>query len=140
MTAQVTTSQCAWIGRAVVPLASGTNRRFSHLANTSATGRSTVFTVRVVECAELLAADLSTHAEQTRVRLTLTFGDVQRHLAQLAGHPPLQTEVGLAAPSAMTAAGPRGLPQKAYSAVECDLTGSDIQQRCRHMAPAHCGP
>lgn len=42
--------------------------------------------VRVVECAELLAADLFTHAEQTRQRLT--FGDVQRHLAQLVAHPP----------------------------------------------------
>ena len=40
----------------------------------------------MIECAELLAADLFTHAEQTRARLT--FGDVQRHLAQLASHPP----------------------------------------------------
>jgi hypothetical protein len=45
-------------------------------------GRSTVFTVPVVEWAELLVADLFTHAEQTQVRLT--FGDVQRQLAQLA--------------------------------------------------------
>jgi hypothetical protein len=42
--------------------------------------------VRVIGRAELLAADLFTHAEQTRMRLT--FGDVLRHLAQLAAHPP----------------------------------------------------
>ena len=41
---------------------------------------------RVVECAELIAADLFTRAEQTRARLT--FGDVERYLAQLASHPP----------------------------------------------------
>jgi hypothetical protein len=41
--------------------------------------------VRVIECAELLAADLFRNAEQTRQRLTL--GDVERHLAQLASHP-----------------------------------------------------
>jgi hypothetical protein len=52
------------------------------LGYTSAIGRSTVFTVRVIEWAELLAADRFTHAEQTRVRLA--FRDVQRHLAQLA--------------------------------------------------------
>jgi hypothetical protein len=42
--------------------------------------------VRVIECAELLAADLFTAAEQTRARIT--FCDVERHLAQLASHPP----------------------------------------------------
>ncbi len=42
--------------------------------------------VRVIECAELLAADLFTAAEQTHARIT--FGDVERHLAQLASHPP----------------------------------------------------
>ena len=40
----------------------------------------------MIECAELLAADLFKNAEQTRARLT--FGDVERHLAQLASHPP----------------------------------------------------
>ena len=42
--------------------------------------------MRVIECAELLAADLFKNAEQTGQRIT--FGDVQRHLAQLASHPP----------------------------------------------------
>ena len=40
----------------------------------------------MIECAELLAADLFKNAEQTRARLT--FGDVERYLAQLASHPP----------------------------------------------------
>jgi hypothetical protein len=43
--------------------------------------------VRVIECAELLAADLFKNADQTRQRIT-TLGDVERHLAQLASHPP----------------------------------------------------
>jgi hypothetical protein len=42
--------------------------------------------VHVVECAELLAADLFRNAEQNRARIT--FGDVQRYLCQLASHPP----------------------------------------------------
>jgi hypothetical protein len=42
--------------------------------------------VRVIECAELLAADLFKNADQTRQRVTL--GDVERYLAQLASHPP----------------------------------------------------
>ena len=37
---------------------------------------STVLTVRVIECAELLAADLFKNADQTRQRIT--FGDVER--------------------------------------------------------------
>ena len=41
--------------------------------------------MRVIECAELLAADLFKNADQTRQRITL--GDVERHLAQLAAHP-----------------------------------------------------
>ena len=44
-----------------------------------------VVAVRVVECAELIAADVFKNADQTRQRLT--FGDVERYLAQLAGHP-----------------------------------------------------
>ena len=42
--------------------------------------------VRVIECAELLAADLFKNADQSRRRIT--FGDVERYLAQLASHPP----------------------------------------------------
>ena len=42
--------------------------------------------MRVIECAELIAADLFRNAKQARQRLT--FGDVERHLAQLAAHPP----------------------------------------------------
>ena len=49
-------------------------------------GAPTIHTVRVVECAELIAADVFTAAERTRARLTL--GDVERHLVRLAGHPP----------------------------------------------------
>jgi uncharacterized protein YwbE len=41
--------------------------------------------VRVVEASELIAADLFADADQTRERIT--FGDVERHLAQLASHP-----------------------------------------------------
>jgi hypothetical protein len=52
--------------------------------------------VRVVECAELLAADLFTHAEQTRVRLTV--GNAQRHLAQLAGEAVSTTGARVARP------------------------------------------
>ena len=50
-----------------------------------ATCWSTVLTVRVIECAELLAADLFKNADQTRQRIT--FGDVERYLARLPGHP-----------------------------------------------------
>ena len=42
--------------------------------------------MRVIECAELLAADLFRNADQSRRRIT--FGDVERYLAQLASHPP----------------------------------------------------
>ena len=48
--------------------------------------RSTVCAVRVIECAELLAADLFRNADQSRRRIS--FGDVERYLAQLASHPP----------------------------------------------------
>ncbi len=41
--------------------------------------------VRVVECAELIAADLFRNADENRHRIT--FGDVERHLAELANHP-----------------------------------------------------
>ena len=41
--------------------------------------------MRVIEASELIAADVFTAAEQARARLT--FSDVERHLAQLAGHP-----------------------------------------------------
>ena len=41
--------------------------------------------MRVIECAELLAADLFKNADQTRQRIT--FGDVERYLARLPGHP-----------------------------------------------------
>ena len=44
-----------------------------------------VVAVRVVECAELIAADVFRNADATRARIT--FGDVERYLAQLAGHP-----------------------------------------------------
>ena len=40
--------------------------------------------MRVVECAELIAADLFKSADQTRYRIT--FGDVERRLAELASH------------------------------------------------------
>ena len=62
-------------------LAVGTNVIFGHLGH----GLPTVHPVRVVECAELLADDLFKNAEQTRGRIT--FGDVERHLRQLANHP-----------------------------------------------------
>ena len=42
--------------------------------------------MRVVEAAELIAADLFKGADQNRYRIT--FGDVERHLAQLADHVP----------------------------------------------------
>ena len=41
--------------------------------------------VRVIECAEVIAADVFKSADATRQRIT--FGDVERYLAQLAGHP-----------------------------------------------------
>jgi hypothetical protein len=44
-----------------------------------------VRTVRVIEASELIAADVFKLADQTRTRIT--FGDVERHLAQLANHP-----------------------------------------------------
>jgi hypothetical protein len=40
--------------------------------------------VRVIECAELIAADLFRNAEQNRRRIV--FGDVECYLAQLAAH------------------------------------------------------
>ena len=40
----------------------------------------------MIECAELLAADLFKNADQARQRIT-TLGDVECHLAQLASHP-----------------------------------------------------
>ena len=42
-------------------------------------------TVRVIEAVELVACHVFNLAEQTRQRLT--FGDVERYLAQLAAHP-----------------------------------------------------
>ena len=48
-------------------------------------GRYMVRTVRVIEASELIAADVFKLADQTRTRIT--FGDVERHLAQLANHP-----------------------------------------------------
>ena len=48
-------------------------------------GSSTIHTVRVIGASERIAADLFTDSEKNRRRIT--FGDVQRHLAQLAGHP-----------------------------------------------------
>ena len=36
--------------------------------------------MRVIECAELIASDLFRNADQTRARIT--FGDVERDLAQ----------------------------------------------------------
>ena len=45
-----------------------------------------VVAVRVVECAELIAADVFRNADATRARIT--FGDVERYLAQLADHVP----------------------------------------------------
>jgi hypothetical protein len=41
--------------------------------------------VRKVECAELIAADLFKAADESRLRIT--FGDVEKYLAQLASHP-----------------------------------------------------
>jgi hypothetical protein len=41
--------------------------------------RPTVHPVRMVECAELVAADLFTHAEKTRARIT--FGEVEPGVA-----------------------------------------------------------
>ena len=41
--------------------------------------------MRKVECAELVAADLFRIADRTRARIT--YGAVERHLAQLATHP-----------------------------------------------------
>ena len=40
--------------------------------------------VRVIEAAEVIAADLFKRADQDRYRIT--FGDVERHLAELASH------------------------------------------------------
>jgi len=45
---------------------------------TSAAGESTVFTVRVIECAELIAADLFRNAEQNRRRIV--FGSYDQML------------------------------------------------------------
>lgn len=42
--------------------------------------------MRKVEAAELIAASLFRQADESRLRIT--YGDVQRYLAQLAGHPP----------------------------------------------------
>ena len=42
--------------------------------------------MRVIEAVELVAYDVFNLAEQTRQRVT--FGDVERYLAQLASHPP----------------------------------------------------
>jgi hypothetical protein len=42
--------------------------------------------VRVVEASELIASEVFKTADQNRARIT--FGDVQRHLGQLAAHPP----------------------------------------------------
>jgi hypothetical protein len=42
--------------------------------------------VRVIEAVELVACHVFNLADQTRQRIT--FGDVERHLAQLASHPP----------------------------------------------------
>ena len=47
---------------------------------------STVFSVRVAEASELIAADLFRNADENRYRIT--FGDVERHLAMLANHVP----------------------------------------------------
>ena len=44
-----------------------------------------VHAVRVIEASELIAADLFKNAEQSRLRIT--YGDVERYLAQLASHP-----------------------------------------------------
>ena len=66
-------------------LAVGTNVIFDHLGYR----RPTVHPVRVIEAVELVAADVFNLAEQTRQRIT--FGDVERHLAQLASHPPTVT-------------------------------------------------
>ena len=41
--------------------------------------------MRVVEASELIAADLFRSADKTRYRIT--FGDVEKYLAQLANHP-----------------------------------------------------
>ena len=48
--------------------------------------RPTVHAVRVIEAVELVACRVFNLAHQTRQRIT--FGDVERHLAQLASHPP----------------------------------------------------
>ena len=48
--------------------------------------RPTVHAVRVIEAVELVACRVFNLADQTRQRIT--FGDVERHLAQLASHPP----------------------------------------------------
>ena len=62
-------------------LAVGTNVIFDHLGYR----RPTVHPVRVIEAVELVACHVVNLAEQTRQRLT--FGDVERYLAQLAAHP-----------------------------------------------------
>ena len=64
-------------------LAVGANVIFDHLGYRR---RPTVHPVRVIEAVELVACPVFTIAEQTRQRLT--FGDVERYLAQLAAHPP----------------------------------------------------
>ena len=65
-------------------LAVGANVIFDHLGYRR---RPTVHPVRVIEAVELVACPVFTIAEQTRQRLT--FGDVERYLAQLAAHPPI---------------------------------------------------
>ena len=62
-------------------LAVGTNVIFDHLGYR----RPTVHPVRVIEAVELVACHVFNLAEQTRQRIT--FGDVERYLAQLAAHP-----------------------------------------------------
>jgi hypothetical protein len=47
-------------------------------------GCSMVCAVRVVEAAELIAAEMFKNADEHRYRIT--FGDVERHLAELANH------------------------------------------------------
>ena len=64
-------------------LAVGANVIFDHLGYRR---RPTVHPVRVIDAVELVACPVFTIAEQTRQRLT--FGDVERYLAQLAAHPP----------------------------------------------------
>ncbi len=83
-------------------LAVGTNVIFDHLGYR----RPTVHAVRMVEAVELVVCNVFNIAEQTRQRLT--FGGVERYLAQLVAHP---GDCGCG----RCVSAPRGTPHRIYA-------------------------